>query len=129
MVALAQVVMGEKEPSDDDELLLDYAFGTGIYGNGVSHKAARVAMMSKGGVLLGSLRSKVAAVFLPYGRMKAQFPVLERWPVLLPVCWVRRIVRFLGSKNLQTYRSMLDYSNVSKEDVKNMRKVQHAGGF
>lgn len=75
---LGRACMGQEPVDEDAELLLSHALRHGIYGSGASYKAGRVATMSRGGLTGGKARSAVAAVFLPYGRMKAQFPVLER---------------------------------------------------
>ena len=128
MCWLARVVMGEEPMDDKAELLIRYAFDCGIYGSAISHKAGRIAQMSKGNSTLGKISSVTAAVFLPWGRMKAQFPELERWPVLLPVCWAKRIVRYLRKGDFSRWRVMLDYRGVTGEDVEKMRRVIEAGG-
>ena len=115
MVKLCRATMGDEPMDADTEVLLIHAFTHGIYGSGKSYKAGRIAAMG-GDIKAAKLKSKFAAVFLPYKRMKAQFPVLEKWPLLLPFCWVKRIIRFLkGDK--RKYSRMLDYSNVTPEDV------------
>ena len=127
MVAAARAAMGEAEADEDSEILLEHAFSSGIFGNDTSYKAGRIAAMSDGSMKSGKLRSFFAAVFLPYDRMKAQFPVLEKWPVLLPFCWIKRIFGFLG-KNFKSSKEKLDYSKISQEDYEAMRAVFKAGG-
>lgn len=123
---LGRVCMGEEPVDPDAELLLRHAFQHGIYGSNKSYKTARIAGMGKGSMLGGKVRSLVAAVFLPYGRMKAQFPVLEKAPVLLPVCWIRRIVELLHG-NWADYRRKLDYRNEAEDDLSEMRTfLRHA---
>lgn len=126
---LARACMGEEQMDEGAELLLRHAFTCGIYGNGRSYKAGRIARMSHGGISGGKFRSIVAAVFLPVGRMKAQYPELERWPVLLPVCWARRIASYLLDGNLKQYRAQLDYSDVTEADIAEMRRVFEASGL
>lgn len=126
MIKLSLVTMGERPIDDDSELLLSHAFTHGIYGSGKSYKAGRIAAMGDS-VRSGKIKSMLAAVFLPYGRMKAQFPVLKRWPILLPYCWVKRIIRFLQGDMNRNLR-MLDYSDVSEADYKEMIRFFKAGG-
>ena len=127
MVKLCRATMGDEPMDADTEVLLIHAFTHGIYGSGKSYKAGRIAAMG-GDIKAGKLKSKFAAVFLPYKRMKAQFPVLEKWPLLLPFCWVKRIIRFLkGDK--RKYSRMLDYSNVTPEDYEEMKRFFEAGGI
>lgn len=99
----------------------------GIYGSGKSYKTGRIAAMGKN-VKTGKLKSGIAALFLPYKRMKAQNPILEKWPVLLPLCWLKRITQFLKG-DLKRYRRMLDYSDISEADYQEMKEFFKAGGI
>lgn len=76
----------------------------------------------------GKLNSKLAAVFLPYKRMKAQFPTLEKWPLLLPYYWLKRITYFLKGDMRKNLR-ILDYSNVDETDYEEMKRFFKAGGI
>ena len=59
--------------------------------------------------------------------MKAQFPILEKWPILLPYCWMKRIIRFLkGDK--KKYSRMLDYSDIKPGDYEEMKRFFEAEG-
>ena len=127
MVYLSRAALGEEELDEDSEILLRHAFTYGIYGTDASYKAGRIAAMSHGSLQSGKVRSAVSAVFLPYSRMKAQFPVLNRWPVLLPLCWARRIVKFLRG-DLARNRARLDYANISESDYREMQRFFEAGG-
>ena len=127
MVRLSKAALGEAEMDEDSEILLRHAFTYGIYGTDASYKAGRIAAMSHGSLQSGKVRSAVSAVFLPYSRMKAQFPVLNRWPVLLPLCWTRRIVKFLRG-DLARNRARLDYANISESDYREMKRFFAAGG-
>ena len=127
MVKLSRATMGEKPMDEDSEVLLKHAFTHGIYGSDKSYKAGRIVRMGKS-MKFGKMKSKIAAVFLPYARMKAQYPVLEKWPVLLPYCWVKRIISYFRG-NTKRYRLMLNYSNVSEADYIEMKKFFEAGGM
>ena len=126
MVKLSKVTMGEDPMDDNNEFLLVHAFRYGIYGSGKSYKAGRIVSMG-GSMKIGKLRSKIAAVFLPYKRMKAQYPILQRWPVLLPWCWLKRILRLLKG-NMKINRKMMDYSDVTEEDYAEMKRLFEIGG-
>ena len=125
MMKLCRVTMGDEPMDAVTEVLLIHAFTHGIYGSGKSYKAGRIAAMG-GDIKTGKLKSKFAAVFLPYKRMKAQFPILEKWPILQPYCWLKRTIRFLrGDK--KRYSRMLDYSDVSETDYNVMKRFFEAG--
>lgn len=126
MVMLSRAAMGDEPIDENSEILLAHAFRHGIYGSDVSYKAGRIAAMGKD-LRSGKRRSAIKAVFLPYKRMKAQFPVLEKWPILLPWCWMKRIIGFL-SGDLKKSRHKLDYSNIDEKDFEEMKRFFEAGG-
>ena len=126
MLHLARASLGEEEADPGAELLLAHAFTYGIYGSDRSYKAGRIAAMG-GSLRSGKLRSAIAAVFLPYSRMKAQFPILQKHPLLLPYCWLKRIVRFLRGDRKRS-RVRLDYTGIREEDYREMKRFFEAGG-
>ncbi len=127
MTETARAMMGEKEIGDSDEILLRHAFTYGIYGNAISYQAGRIAAKSPDSLSKGKKKSYLQAVFLPYGRMKAQYPVLKKWPVLLPVCWGKRIGRLLRG-NRKRYRALLDYSKIDEAVYEETKAFFRAGG-
>lgn len=126
MVALSRAVMGDAPIDENCEILLAHAFRHGIYGSEISYKAGRIAKMG-GTIRTGKINSAVSAVFLPYSRMKAQFPVLEKWPILLPWCWFRRIAHFLRGDTKHS-RAMLDYSKINEKEFEEAERFFQAGG-
>ncbi len=127
MVKLCRVTMGDGPMDEDSEVLLIHAFMYGIYGTRKSYKTGRIVTMGRN-LRIGKIKSALTAVFLPYKRMKAQFPVLVKWPILLPYCWLRRIIRFMKG-DMKKNRRMLDYSEISELDYTEMRRFFKAGGI
>ena len=111
---------------EHDKLLLDYAITSGVHGNNERYKLGRAVMKSNGSLRSGALKSKFDAVFLPYSRMKAHFPILNKYPFLLPFCWVKRIWRF--RHNLSENAKRVSYKGISKADYEKMDKVFKAAG-
>ena len=129
MVRLSESCMGERSMDQDVEVMLDHAFKMGIYGTNRSYQAGRIVSMSKGrGLRRGKLRSFAAAIFLPVSRMKVQFPLVEKMPVLLPYFWVKRILLYLHS-DVEDYKQKLDYGKVTDEDYAEMKRFFKAGGL
>ena len=126
MVHLSRACMGEIPIDDRCEVLLKHAFHFGIYGTDVSYKAGRIAAISSRSLAAGKARSFMHAVFLPYRRMKAQFPVLEKWPILLPFCWLKRIARLMRG-GLKGKTKKLDYRNIDRADYDEMKTFFEAG--
>ncbi len=127
MVDLSRACMGEIPLEPDHEILLNHAFEHGINGSDRSYKAGRIASMSDKSMKRGKFHSFIAAVFLPFSRMKAQFPVLNKWPVLLPFCWLKRIFSLM--RYAKENASKLDYRNVQQKDYDEMKEFFRAGGI
>ena len=127
MERLALVCMEGAEPDEDTEILLEYAAGNSVSGAENSYQLARMATMSDGGLRSAKLQSLRNAVFLPYDRMKAQFPVVEKHPALLPFCWARRLFRLamFPSRSIRKLKA----GDVSQQELEEMRRVLRAGGF
>lgn len=81
--ALALHLFGGEELTDAEKKLLDYMLSSGTYGtmeNSIRNQLNKYGRW-------GYLRRRA---FLPLESMRILYPVLERAPVLLPVCWVAR---------------------------------------
>lgn len=84
--------------------IMSRVFGSGAYGTRESHELSDVVRVAQGNMSVGKARFMhyFGVVFPPLGEMKERYFVLERVPVLLPVCWLLR-----GLKILLLRRSML----------------------
>lgn len=81
--ALALHLFGGGELTNGERVMLDYMLASGTYGtveNSVRNQLNRYGRW-------GYLKRRA---FLPLESMRILYPVLERAPVLLPVCWVAR---------------------------------------
>lgn len=85
------------------ERLLEDMFFSGIYGNGTSEQSGskiKVIMAMDSGGRMGRLRT----LFPPVGFMREYYKVLNRYPFLLPLMWVVRIVRYIFRRSkCETY--------------------------
>lgn len=124
---LCEALMGEREFDENSEIMLSHALSFGMNGTYSSYKAGRIASMGSDSIKSGKFRSLISAVFLPYKRMKAQFPVLNKHPYLLPFCWVKRALRILKS-GVKKNSQLLDYSDISQAEFDEMKRFFDAGG-
>ena len=129
MEILGRVVAGEAAMDNNSECLLMAAFRYGIYGTADLYKLGRIVSMSgiSDNMTGGMVRSFIRALFLPYSRMKAHFPVLEKYPVLLPCCWMVRILKE-ARRHIHDGRQLLDYRGLSRADYEEMKRFFEAGG-
>ena len=126
MIRLSRAVLGEIEIDDNCETLLNFAFKYGINGTSKTYKISRVVFMSDR-LSSGRARALISAVFMPYDRMKAHYPVLKRWPILLPGCWILRILQKL-KVNRKRNINLLDFRGLSEENFEEMKRFFEAGG-
>lgn len=125
--AMARSVFEGLAIDHNSEIMLNHALSVGIYGTRKSYQLGRIATMSDGSLKKGKFRSFMAAIFLPYSRMKAHFPKLQKYPFLLPFYWIVRILR--QAKNYKENLRRLNYNELSKEDFDSMKELMSAGGI
>ena len=121
------VCAGEAEADEASLMLLHHACTDGIFGTGASYKLSRAARSTDGSFKKGKFLSVLSAVFLPYSRMKAHFPILQKLPFLLPFCWIVRLFR--SRKGVKGKLKKLDYSDLSEEDFRYMQDLLKAAGI
>ncbi|MGN1339463.1 MAG: nucleotidyltransferase family protein [Oscillospiraceae bacterium] len=85
LVELSEVWFGDGRHTEQTRELERYIFGSGTYGTVENSAANRIRKSGRGGYL-------VRLVFPTFAHMKQHYPVLKRAPVLLPVCWLARLV-------------------------------------
>lgn len=95
--------------SSEEKEMLSYYFTSGVYGTTEGYVTNMVRKKGRMGFL-------VFMIFKPLDDMKFTYPVLEKIPVLLPVCWIIRIVRMMFSKEKRKrtkrrFEAFLNYNN------------------
>lgn len=129
MINLAAACMGDSDFDSNSKYLLNYSLKDSVSRKIKLYKAVRIQSMSGGkSMWLGKLKSFTAAIFLPFHRMKAHYPLLKKVPILLPYFWIKRIFSLL-SGNTKKYRQMLDYSDIDKSDYETAKRFLRAGGI
>ena len=119
MKKLAEDCFDSKEIDSEDAVLIHHACTYGIFGNGDSYKMGRIASMSKRSLREGKFKSLLFAVFLPINRMKAQYPILQEYPILLPFYWLKRILYHV--QYLPDYKKKLNYDNITEAEYSYVR--------
>ena len=89
MVALADAWFGEGRHTPLTEKMASYILEGGIYGN--AEQLSLMGQAKAGGKLGYALRR----IFLPFGEMKEEYPVLHRAAILLPFCHIHRWLMLL----------------------------------
>ncbi len=126
MERLADVCFEGREADEESRILLRYALEGGVFTDEQRYKLSRMASMPGDSARRAKLRSVLRAVFLPYRRMKAQYPIVEKHPVLLPWFWLKRILRY--AKRPAAKLKRLNYRGLTDSQYEDMRRVFRAGG-
>ena len=105
------------------EQMEQYIFGGGIYGN--TENRVMISRSEK-----KNLPYICSRLILPYSRMKYEYPVLQKHPILLPVCHVRRWSRLLSGNTSKRICSELKLSSsVTDERRTEVRQMLDALGL
>lgn len=88
---LSEVWIGENEHTDTSKMLEKYSMESGVFGN------------TKNAVLIGQIRHKKEGyifhrLFMDKERLKRLYPILDKYPFLLPYCQLRRWAEALIKK-------------------------------
>ncbi|MBQ8440539.1 MAG: nucleotidyltransferase family protein [Clostridia bacterium] len=117
--ALSEKWFSDRKENNEtaDELAL-YILQSGAYGN-IKNKVAGEQVV-KGNRFVYIL----SRLFRPYSQMKYLYPVLHKWKILLPFFEVYRWFDIaLGSRRGRIKKELNANSQVSREDVKRVRKL------
>ena len=81
---LAMHLFSGEPLTEQDKKMLDYVLSYGTYGTMNNYIRNQIEKRGRIGYLL-------SRTFPPLRSMKMLYPVLERMPFLLPLCWVLRL--------------------------------------
>lgn len=85
LIELSEVWFGESPHTESTQEMEQYILGSGTYGNVTN-------MISNDMQRSGKKTYFLRLLFPTFEHMKRQYPVLKKAPVLLPSCWVLRLV-------------------------------------
>ncbi len=108
-----------KPATDITDFITAIIFNSGVYGTNEARILSKAVISSKStGSAKGiKARSFWEVVFLPYDGMCVKYPFLKKWPILLPVMWIYRIITSLlfRRKNIKAQQQRI--SKMSKENI------------
>ncbi len=107
------------EKSDEmTELLEEYIFNAGIYGN--FENMAAVSVVRSG----GKVKALMGRIFMPRSLLKHQFPILEKYPALTPYYEVKRWIRIIFKDKAKNQMQIAKHNNsLSDEKRQKMEKL------
>lgn len=120
MRKLSDVWFKGAESTELSDSLTDMMVNCGVYGNMSNYYLNQVVQASgeKESVRRGQIRMQMLVVFLPLEYMRQQYHYLEKYPALLPVAWMQRILRTCfrrpGRASEVLRRTMVERSEAEK---------------
>ncbi|MBR0535071.1 MAG: nucleotidyltransferase family protein [Clostridia bacterium] len=113
------------EFSDDVQDMADYIMLSGVFGNETNHYM--------GGILRGDYGDKkssylISRLFPQKSKMQDRYPVLKKYPFLLPLLWVVRIfAAIFGKKDISS--EINNASSVSQEQKEEFKAFMQKNGL
>lgn len=127
MKSLSKKCFVEDASLDENERkLLGFFFDSGLFGT--SKTATTVSLVTEGGnsYSKGRISAYFKTVFQPARILKDKYPILEKYPIFLPVVWVIRCFRVVF-KERQKVTEMKEAS--TKEEYNKMREIFSIAGI
>ena len=115
----------ESAPADDrTNLMSTYILGSGSWGSGENHMLSSVARQTgtEGSVKEGRIHWVVATLFPSRSYLQLRYPVLKKWPVLLPVMWVRRGADAFFHRRSNASKKLKNFTGVSDDAIVQYRR-------
>ncbi len=124
MSGLAGLCFAGGDWDEFSEKLLSYIFSGGLYGCAANRIA--VSKSRAGSTLVYAL----GRIFLPYRTMKHAYPLLKKAPVLLPFCWLARLVnRLFAGKTPNAMKELSAAGNMSHSKMDDINHIRSRLGL
>ena len=108
-------------------MLLKYMMDSGAYGTVKHVNTIEVMNQKKSDFLTDKLSVKLHVIFPEMEVVRCRYPIVGRYPVLLPFFWIIRIIRVIFCDRAKL--NALDYSAVSKEQYHLVQDVFRIAGI
>lgn len=116
---------------DTTELISEVVFSNGNWGNRRNYEIASIVREQKtaSGMVKGRITYILHRLFPTSDEMKQVYPVLERYPWMLPVLWIHRIFTRIISRKTNVRLHMNRMKWLTEEDLKNKWEMLHKVGL
>lgn len=121
MQAFLWKCMTEEEDFFEKNILLEHLIGSGAYGTMENHTGMR--LLKDGGkksrIFQNRIRVAAAALFPSPDAMKQLFPMVKKYPFLLPAAWIWRLLMkaiFANKKGCEVLKNVVETKQVAQMD-------------
>lgn len=127
MEKLSRICMEGEKTDEESRMLLKYMMDSGAYGTVKHVNTIEVMNQKKSDFLTDKLSVKLHVIFPEMEVVRCRYPIVGRYPVLLPFFWIIRIIRVIFCDRAKL--NALDYSAVSKEQYHLVQDVFRIAGI
>lgn len=128
MKSLSKKCFGDSDRmlSEEEYKLLMFFFENGLFGNSKSTAAIDVVTKGENSFVKGTISSWLSAIFQPARLLVDKYPILEKYPILLPIVWVIRIFRVVFKEKHKV--DVMKEAN-KKDEYNRMREIFQIAGI
>ena len=126
------VWFGGKQADEMSDWITDYIFSSGSYGTAKNKNISAAAKEAKtaGSAKFVRLKRVIRMLFLPYPYMCEKYPIVKKFPVLLPLMWVVRWFGIaFGGKGQQIAHANTKLKDLSAQNIENFSQSLHFVGL
>lgn len=125
MVCLLDYWFQDGEGNETSEFLGEFIFKSGVWGDVQSHYLAQEAKVQKSAssFAAGKIKSILRVIFPSREYAQVSYPVLRKWPILLPGVWVVIWLRTLLFRREALKRRKQQFTSVTSETLDAYRRA------
>ena len=125
ILRLLQAWFGEAPWDEITKFMTQVIFANGNWGNAKTHALAEFVRSKKGNnsAQRGKLLWLVSRIFPPRGRLIYQYPVLKKWPVLLPAVWIWRCFYAAFFRRAKLRRDYQYLTGISHDEIETQEQA------
>lgn len=131
VVCLLEMWFEDGEGNETSEFLGEFIFQSGVWGNVESHYLAQESKDQKNAssFAAGRLKSVLRVIFPSREYAQVRYPILRKWPILLPAVWVVIWVRTLLFNRSAIKRRQQEFKTVTDEKLDAYRRSMEFVGI
>ncbi len=116
--------------SEKLSVIADFIFKSGEYGDRNLKKLSWISSSKSANLTFSDkLRYFLSNWFPGVKTMKRRYPILEKAPVLLPVCWIRRVFYTIFFKHSALKEQREEIKRLNGQDLKEAKKIRILAGI
>ena len=125
LVNLSKKIFSKEKLTEDEELVLDYILDSGTYGNLNNSSILGIIKNQDENEKQGKIKFVLKRIFPAFKVLKQKYPILEKYPFLVPYYWLKRLCAVIfNKKRREGYLKGISNSNQDKvEKIKRIKEI------